>query len=178
MRTISNHLLRLLATLCLIVTLTFNAACGASQLAILRSGLNAAPTLTTSLVTSGVITQAQADGAVKDFTDGADVAVQLGQSLNAIPKDAPNRKQLQFDAVHTAFNKWRTIVARGHFKAHERIEKAALIADGIFVFLDAYYGDKAGNNPHTDVAVDGLSDDEFEQALDQKLKDLKAAMKP
>lgn len=174
----SAHPYRMFATLCLLFIVCFNGFCGASQLAALQSALNAAPTLVNSLVASGTITQAQADTTIKDFRDGAQVAVDMKRAFSAIPKDAPNRKQLQYQAAHKALNDWRAIVARGHFRITPKIESAFVIADGIFEFVDAYYADKAGITSHSDIGADGLSEDEFEKALDQRLKDLKEALKP
>lgn len=94
-----------LTTLALIVNLTLAASCGAGggSIAALRAALRLSPTLTAPLVQSGVITQAQADGVVKDFIDGGEIALGLKQELDAISKTAPNLKQLQAAAVHRAY---------------------------------------------------------------------------
>lgn len=175
--------LRSLAVLVIVFNLTFAAMCGGpagdgQRIAAIRAALRASPALVAPLVAKGIITQAQADGVVKDFTDGADVALQLKQDFDAIPVGAADRKQRQYQAMHNAYNKWKVIVDRGHFGIASQIETAFAIADGIWLFADAWYADQAGVTSHSDVGADGLSPSEFRDALDQKIKDLNAAMKP
>lgn len=162
-----------------ILSLVLMAACfGASQLAVLKTTLRSSPPLVNSLVASGAIKQSDADTTIKDFTDGAGEAIQLGECMKAVSKDAPDRKQQQYRCAHAAFTGWRAIANRGHFKIHPKIETAFTIADGIFEFIDAFYADRAGVVSHSDVGADGLSDEDFQQALDQRIKELKAAMQP
>lgn len=156
--------------------LSLTVSCGGVVTA-LRSALAAAPALTTGLVSSGIITQAQADGAVKDFTDGGNVALALKDDLDAA-RNKPNANVLKAQAAHQAKNDWKAIYDRGHFGSAPAITKAANLADGIFLFIEAYYADKNGETPHAgSPAVDGLSDSEFQDILEQKVKELDRAMK-
>lgn len=176
---IRNHRLRPMLTLVLLFVVSFAGFCdGGGQITVLRSALRAAPALTNSLVVSGVLTQAQADGVVKDFTDGGDAALEMANAIAAVPKDAPDRNTQIARAAHTAADKWRTIVARGHFRVHPRVEQAFSIADGIFLFVEAFYADRAGEATHADIGADGLSEKEFQQALDSRLDELKQSLKP
>lgn len=167
-----RHWLRRLIILVLLFNISFAGFCSKSQIATVRSVLKGAPILTNRLVSAGKITQAQADGAVRDFLDGVDVAVSLGQGL-----EGATTSQQKYAAAHTAFTGWLVIYNRGHFGVHPDVRNAADLASGVFEFIDAFYGDKAGVASHSDVGVDGLSDDEFKDVLDQKIRQLKAAMR-
>lgn len=156
----------------LLFNISFAGFCSRSQIASVRAALKAAPVLTNRLVGLGRITEGQAKGAVKDFTDGMEVALTLGESLD----DADTLRE-KHSAASKAFQDWVAIYNRGNFGVHQDIRAAADIASGIFEFIEAYYGDKAGLTTHSDVGADGLSEREFKDALDQRIKELEKAFK-
>jgi hypothetical protein len=191
MKTILKSPLRVLATISLIVnvfagTLMLTAcpfggdSSDGARIAAIRAALKASPALVEPLVQSGVLTRAQADGVIKDFTDAGDIALVLKTDFDAIPSDLTKEAafQAQYKAVHKAYQGWVAIVNRGHFGVHPAIRTAFSIADGIWLFVDAFYADQAGMTSHADVGADGLSEKEFRDALDSKINELKEAMKP
>lgn len=161
-----------LLALVLIFNILFVGFCSKSMVASVRSALKAAPILTSRLVNIGKLTPKLKEVIDKDFTDGVNVALTLGEELD--DADTPQEK---YTAANKAFQNWLVIYNRGNFGSNSDVRDAADIASGIFEFIDAYYADKAGAATHSDVGADGLSESEFKDALNQKIKNLEEALK-
>jgi hypothetical protein len=177
MKCVNNHPFRSLGVLVLAFYVSFAGFCGAARAAALRSALKSAPAFINSLVVNGKVSRDVADGSIKDFTDGADTVLKWDQCLGRVPKNSSDEKRQQFKCTRDAFTEWRSIVARGHFKANKDINDVFLIADGLFEFIDAFYADRAGAATHSDVGADGLSDEDFNREVDRRIGELKARLK-
>lgn len=151
-----------------------------TSLRILKSSLAASPAVITGLVASGVLSQAVADGDIRDLTRGGTFAVTFGEQY-IVCSSAVDRIPCLSRAAKTMANGWRGInaerVVRGA-KTHPRVDQIFAVADGIFLFIEAFYSDQAGETPHEgSPAVDGLSEEEFHQELNQKVKVLEKLIK-
>lgn len=179
--------LRKQIVLSLLLTIVLKASgCGAADLFKgFQVALQSSRPLVTSLVSSGVLNQTQADAIVTDFGEGAQCGVTAANAFAAIPGDLPanEKKARKFSASQTALQCFRVIVQRRNFASHPRIQNAADIADGILASLVIFYSSGAQrtaiNARNTSTrTVDATSEDELEERLRNRVKELKAALKP
>lgn len=149
-----------------------------NSIRIIKSALQAAPVLVNSLVASGVLSRTVADGDIRDLTRTATIAITLEQDIVAIPAGVADRAVRLSRAAKKAADGWRVVLAdrqaRG-VKTHPRIEQAFAVADGIFLFVEAFYADQAGEAPHNGDL--GLSEKEFYKQLEQRARQLESITK-
>lgn len=176
----SDNVLRSSALVPVLMLLLIFGKCsgGGVSLALLRSALSSAPVLVNSLVASHVIPQAVADGDIADFTRASSIALTLAQDL----KDAHTPLE-KARAAHRAADGWRAVLEvrrdrdMGEHTAAQ-IQTVFSTANGIFLFIEAFYADKSGETPRTGApAVDGLSESEFNEQLEIKLRKLEELVK-
>lgn len=126
---------------------------------------------------AGEIVPEKADFLITDLTDATQSVQDLKAALDAIPKDAPDRKQKQLQSVRAAVGKWREIYARGHFGAvSPQVERYGRLANAAFIAIESYYAARAGESSAMSGAA-AKSEKELKQEMEQAIKELKAAEK-
>lgn len=166
-----------------VVLLIVIASCGGnSLLSSFRVALITSGPLVNSLVETGAIPQSKASAIIADFDAGAQCGVTLQQAFKAVPDSLPEaeRAARKLTASSQALTCFREIIAHGNFALHPRLQKAATIAEGILASLVLFYSD---GGPQRAVAAEAASvearnEDELEQRLEAKMKELERAMKP
>lgn len=149
---------------------TLLAACGGSTI---QTVLNGSGPLLNFLVKNGKISQAKADALKIDFADAGKCAAELDDALDQISKDDPQAKAKKRNAWLTAANFcWKPIVLRQNFAADSKIQTIASILDGIFMSGVLFHAP-----PRDGVERAPVDEKVLEQAIDERVKQLKAAMK-
>lgn len=157
-------------SLVLIVAMTLLLTACPNPASSFKAGFNATRPFVQSLVNSRVITQAQADRATGDISNGVDAAVVCENCLKAITSDGPAKKVAKGRCYLTLANSLRGILARRNFAVNARLDQIALLVDGAIAAFEGYYQGTVGEGT-ADVGEDN------DKALAAKLKVLEQRMK-
>lgn len=164
--------------------------CDSSNIATgFKIGLGASKPFVTSLVTSHTITQAQADLANQDLTDGVNVIANTEDCLKSAKLYEGGKRRVENAACYfQASQGLRTILARHNFDGNERLSQLSTIMSGAIEAFEAYYT-TVNTGPEvtgpsggiTHVGADGINgknaEKELERALKQAKKDLEKLQK-
>lgn len=150
-----------------------------SLLTTFRSAFAASRPFVAALVQSGKITQAQADAATTDITDGINDVDKANVCIKAIPASVAGkaRKVAKARCYYALAQDLRQILARHNLEADAKLNDVSLIIGGAIEAFETFYnavqpvsGETSATgitNVGADAAVDNA-----EQQLENTLKDL------